>query len=162
MKRYKIILIVINLLAILAFVNYSAFQNEKIRDNGATIYLELTRGDLRKPLVQGDVINLRYAVTKGLFFDTLYRHGYVVVILDSNAIASRVRFQQFTYPKDANEYIIEYSKNTKELHIGPEQYFIQQGQSKKFESAKYGALRVDAAGKTLLMGLYDEQLKKIE
>lgn len=162
MKRYKIILIVINLLAILAFVNYAAFQNEKIRDNGATIYLELAGNGLKRPLVQGDVINLRYTVAKGLFFDTLYRQGYVVVRLDSNAIASRVRFQQFTYPKAANEYIIAYSKNAKELHIGPEQYFIQQGQSKKFESAKYGSLKVDAAGKTLLMGLYDSTLRKIE
>jgi uncharacterized membrane-anchored protein len=136
--------------------------NEKIRDNGATIYLELTKNDLKRPLVQGDVINLRYTVAKGLFFDTLYRHGFVVVKLDSNAIASRVRFQQFAYPKAANEFIMEYTKNSKELHIGPEQYFIQQGQSKNFESAKYGALKVDAVGKTLLMGLYDSTLKKIE
>lgn len=162
MKKYKIILIVINLMAILAFVNYSAFQNEKIRNTGVTIYLELTGNGLNRPLVQGDMINLRYTVAKGLFFDTVYRHGYVVVKLDSNAIATRVRFQQFAYPKAADEYILEYTKNSKELHIGPEQYFIQQGQSKKFESAKYGALRVDAAGKSLLMGLYDSTLKKID
>lgn len=162
MKRYKIILVVVNLLAILAFVNYSAFQNEKIRNNGVTIYLELAGNGLKRPLVQGDIIDLKYTVANGLFFDTLYRHGYVVVKLDSNAIASRLRFQQFAYPKAADEYILEYTKNSKELHIGPEQYFIQQGQSKKFESAKYGALRSDAAGKSLLMGLYDEQLKKIE
>ena len=162
MKKYKIILIVINLLAILAFVNYSAFQNEKIRNNGVTIYLEITGNGLNRPLVQGDIINLKYTVANGLFFDTLYRHGYVVVKLDSNSIASRVRFQKFAYPKAADEYIMEYTKNSKELHIGPEQYFIQQGQSKNFELAKYGALRVDAAGKSLLMGLCDSTLRKIE
>lgn len=162
MKRYKIILIAINLLAILSFVNYAAFQNEQIRNNGVTIYLELTGNGLNRPLVQGDMINLRYTVAKSLFFDTLYRHGYVVVKLDSNAIASRVRFQQFAYPKAKDEYIMECNKDSKGLHIGPEQYFIQEGGAKKFESAKYGALKVDAAGKSLLMGLYDEQLKKIE
>lgn len=162
MKRYKTILVMLNLLGLLAFVNYAAFQNEKIRDYGVTIYLELTGNGLKRPLVQGDVINLRYTIAKGLFFDTLYRHGYVVVKLDSNAFATRVRFQQFAFPKAADEYIIEYVKNTAELRIGPEQYFIQQGQSKKFESAKYAALKVDTAGKTLLMGLYDQQFKKIE
>ena len=162
MKKYKNILLVVNLVAILAFVNYSAVRNETIRNNGTSILFELYKDDLKKPFIQGDVMNLGYTVTQGLLFDTLYKRGYIVVTLDSNSIASRVRFQQFSYPIAAKEHIIEYSKNSKGIHIGPEQYFIQQGQSNKFRVAKYGSLQVDASGKALLMGLYDSTLRKIE
>jgi uncharacterized membrane-anchored protein len=162
MKIAKWILIVLNLSALLAFVNYSAIQNEKIFKDGKLIYLELIESTPKSPLIQGDVMNLKYTVAKGLLFDTVYKQGYIVVKLDSNSVAERIRFQHTILPKLENEYLIECKKGYYAVSIGAEQYFLQQGDAKKYTLAKYGALRVDASGKTLLMGLYDEHLKKIE
>ncbi len=162
MKTTKWALIIINLFALLAFVNYSAYNNEKIFKGGKLIYLELIESSPRSPLIQGDVMNLKYKVSKGFLFDTVYKNGFVVVKLDTNAIAERVRFQPNKLPKADNEYLIECKKGYFSVSIGAEQYFLQQGQQNKYEQAKYAALKVAADGKSLLMGLYDGGLKKIE
>ncbi len=162
MKKIKVILILLNLIALLAFVNYSAIQKEKILQDGTLIYLELIENNAKSPLIQGDMVALKYKIVQGLIFDTLYKRGFVVVKLDSNSIAERVRFQPKSVPINEQEYLIEYSKGFFSLNIGAENYFIQQGDAKKYALAKYGAVKVDASGNSLLMGLYDEHLKRIE
>jgi len=162
MKKIKVILILLNLIALLAFVNYSAIQKEKILRDGRLIYLELIANNPKSPLIQGDMVALKYKIVQGFIFDTLYKRGFVVVKLDSNSIAERVRFQPKAAPINEHEYLIEYSKGYFSLNIGAENYFIQQGDAKKYTIAKYGALKVDSNGNSLLMGLYDEHLKKIE
>ncbi len=162
MKSFKLILILLNLIALLAFVNYSSIQKEKILKDGKLIFLELIENNAKAPLIQGDMVSLKYKIVKGLIFDTLYKRGYVVVKLDSNSIAERIRFQQKPNPINENEYLIEYSKGYFSLNIGAENFFIQQGDAKKYAVSKYGAVKVDANGNSLLMGLYDEHLKKIE
>lgn len=162
MKKYKLILILLNLVGLLAFVNYSAIQKEALLKDGKLIYFELAAQNAKSPLIQGDMIRLKYKIVNGLVFDTLNKRGFVVVRLDSNSVAERVRFQPNTVPINANEYLVEYSKGYFSLNIGAENYFFQQGDAKKYELAKYGAVKVDALGNSLLMGLYDEHLKKIE
>jgi uncharacterized membrane-anchored protein len=162
MKRFKLILILLNLFALLAFVNYSAIQKEKILKDGKLVFLELIESNAKAPLIQGDMVRLKYMIVKGLIFDTLYKRGFVVVKLDSNSIAERIRFQPKTVPLYENEFLIEYSKGYFSLNIGAENYFIQQGDAKKYQVAKFGAVKVDTNGNSILMGLYDEHLKKIE
>ena len=162
MKKFKLILIILNLIVLFGFVNYSAFQKEKILENGKLIFLELIEQNAKSPLLQGDIVTLKYKIVKGLIFDTLYKRGYVVVTLDSNSIAERVRFQSKSFPINTNEYLIEYSKGYFSLNIGAENYFIQQGDTKKYALARYGGVKVDAYGNSLLLGLYDAHLKKIQ
>lgn len=162
MKKIRWTLAMLNLILLLAFVNYSAMQKERIVKAGKLIFLELVANDIKSPIVQGDVINLKYKIVKGLLIDTLYKRGYIVVKLDSNAIAERVRFQSNIMPKSADEKLIEYTKSYFSVNIGAEKFYIQQAGAKKYEQAKYGALRVDDSGNSLLVGLYDEHLKKIE
>ncbi len=162
MRKIKMIIILLNLVALLAFVNYSAIQKEKIIDNGKMIFLELIENNPKAPLIQGDMVNLKYKIVKGLILDTVYKRGFVVVKLDSNSIAERIRFQQKIIPRNNNEFLIEYSKGYFTLNIGAENYYIQQGSAKKYELAKYGGVKVDADGSSLLMGLYDEHFNKID
>lgn len=162
MKATKWTIIILNLVVLLAFLNYSALKNEKVFKDGKLIYLELIENNPKSPLIQGDMMNLKYKIGEGLLFDSLYKQGYVVVKLDSNAVAETIRFQQNKLPKTEGEYIIAYRKGYFSVSVGAEQYFLQQGHAKKYEHAKYGALSVDATGKSLLMGLYDAQFKKIE
>ena len=58
---------------------------------------------------------------------------------------------------------IEYtSKGWREINIGAESFFFQEGEAEKYDKAKYGGIKVDSEGNSLLIGLYDEKRKKIE
>jgi uncharacterized membrane-anchored protein len=48
-----------------------------------------------------------------------------------------------------------------QMHIGAESYFFEEGQAKKFEVARYGGIKVDDAGNSVLVGLYDKNHKLI-
>lgn len=48
------------------------------------------------------------------------------------------------------------------LAVGAESFFFQEGKGDLFEKAKYGGLRVDQKGNSVLIGLYDDELKLIE
>jgi uncharacterized membrane-anchored protein len=162
MKKFKIALILLNLFALLAFVNYSVIQKERILTNGKLIFLELIEQNTKTPLIQGNMVILKYKIVNGLNFDSLHKRGFIVVKLDLNSIAERIRFQTRSDSTKVSEYLIEYSKGYFSLNIGAENYYIQQGDAKKYELAKYGGVKVDAKGNSILLGLYDANLKKIE
>jgi uncharacterized membrane-anchored protein len=48
------------------------------------------------------------------------------------------------------------------LTIGADNYFFQEGSAKKFENAKYGLLKVDPDGNSILIGLCNEDGRLIE
>lgn len=162
MKKYKWLLILANLLILLFLFNNSIFKKERMLANGQLILLELAPVDPRS-LMQGDYMNLRYAISQEVRNDSTPKRGFVVVKLDSNRVAQRVRIQKEKTPLLDNEYLIEYTlKGWFNLNIGAESYFFQEGQGDKYEKAKYGGVTVDANGNSLLTGLYDETFQKIE
>jgi uncharacterized membrane-anchored protein len=74
-----------------------------------------------------------------------------------------VRFQEELTPLHKDEHLIKYtSLGKRSMNIGAESFFFQEGQAEKYETAKYGGVKIDKNGNCLLVGLYDEQLKKIE
>jgi len=162
MKKYKWIIIVLNLMIVLLYFNLSIFHKEQLLKGGHLVYLELAPVDPRS-LLQGDYMALRYSISRDIQYDSLPKRGYCVVTLDPAGIASLSRFQKDQTPLYSGEYLIEYTIPEKwQLHIGAESYFFQEGQAKKYEKAKYGGIKIDKAGNSLLVGLYDEQLHKIE
>ncbi|MBK7988560.1 MAG: GDYXXLXY domain-containing protein [Ignavibacteria bacterium] len=61
------------------------------------------------------------------------------------------------------EYLIKYyASNQWSVNIGAQSFFFQEGQAEKYAMAKYGGMKIDKDGNSLLVGLYDEQLRKIE
>lgn len=162
MKKYKWIIILINLIVLLVFFNNSIFKKEKLLSKGQLVLLELAPVDPRS-LMQGDYMRLRYAISNNLKADSISKRGFVVVKLEENGIAKRVRIQEDKTPINQNEFLIEYtSKNRWNINIGAESYFFQEGEGEKYEKAKYGGLKIDNNGNSLLIGLYDENLKRIE
>lgn len=162
MKKYKWIIILINLIVLLVFFNNSIFKKEKLLSKGQLVLLELAPVDPRS-LMQGDYMRLRYAISNNLKADSISKRGFVVVKLEENGIAKRVRIQEDYTPINQNEFLIEYtSKNRWNINIGAESYFFQEGEGEKYEKAKYGGLKIDNDGNSLLVGLYDENLKRIE
>jgi len=78
-------------------------------------------------------------------------------------IADSVRFQTEKTPLNEGEQLVKYfSRTSWSVSIGAESFFFQEGQAAKFEQAKYGGIMVDEDGNSILVGLYDEGLKRIE
>lgn len=163
MKQTKWIVIAVNLVLVLLFFNYAVIKKEITLKKGKLILLKLAPVDPRS-LMQGDYMNLRYAIGQSMwkYSDSLQFKGYCVVKTDLNNVASRVRFQSSKLPLNEGEILLKYRKRKNDIALGAESYFFQEGNAKKFEKAKYGAVRVDNKGNSILVGLYDENIKFIE
>jgi uncharacterized membrane-anchored protein len=162
MKKYRWIIILINLVILLLFFNFSILQKEELLTNGQLILLELAPVDPRS-LMQGDYMSLRYAMSNNINNDSISKRGYFVVKLEGNGIAKKVRIQDDKIPIGDNEFLIEYtSKGWRGINIGAESYFFQEGEADKYENAKYGGIKVDNQGNSILIGLFDENRKKME
>ena len=162
MKKYKWVIILVNLLLILGVFNYAMMKKENLLADGQLILLDLAPVDPRS-LMQGDYMDLRYAISQNINNDSIPKRGFCVVKLEENGIANKVRLQEKRTPLKENEFLIEYTANEYgEIHIGAESYFFQEGEGEKYEKAKFGGIKVDEKGNSLLIGLYDEKLKKIE
>lgn len=162
MKKYKWIIILVNLIILLGLFNNSIVKKEVLLSDGKLILLELAPVDPRS-LMQGDYMRLRYAISDNIKTDSIAKRGFCVVKLEENGIGKKVRIQDGRIPLNENEYLIEYtSKQRRGINIGTESYFFQEGEAEKYESAKYGGIKVDNEGNSLLIGLYDENRKKIE
>jgi len=206
MKKYKWHIIILNLVLLLGYFNYSVIKKEKLLDNGQLVLLELAPVDPRS-LMQGDYMALRYRISdifdndesfiidsvipyiemlnsdndsininvdsiiesnvsiRNSDFDAfdLPKRGYCVVRLDTCGVAKRVRFQKDISPLNDGEMLIKYNApNKRNVNIGAESFFFQEGHAEKYEQAKYGGLKIDKNGNSLLIGLYDENKNKIE
>lgn len=162
MKSYKVALILINLVVVLALFHYSVGRKEAILRNGRLILLQLAPVDPRS-LVQGDYMDLRYEIAGQDLPDPMPKRGYCVVRLDPGAVARKVRWQTGRQPLRAGEYLIEYTApNRWRPSIGAESYFFEEGQSASFQRAQYGGLKVDDRGNSVLVGLYDKDQRLIK
>ena len=162
MKKYKWIIILINLIILLVLFNNSVLQKEELLSDGQLVLLELAPVDPRS-LMQGDYMRLGYAISDNINSDSISKRGFCVVTLEENGIARKVRIQENKTPVNDNEFLLEYtSRKWGGINIGAESYFFQEGEAAKYENAKYGGIKVDDQGNSLLIGLYDENRKKIE
>ncbi len=162
MKKYKWLIILFNLIILLIYFNFSVSKKEELLKNGKLVLLPLAPVDPRS-LMQGDYMSLRYSISENIVAQNIPKRGFCVVHLDKNKIASKVRFQKEKLPLKKGEYLIEYtSSNSWNVNIGAESFFFQEGEAEKYEKAKYGGIKIDENGNSLLIGLFDEKLKEIK
>ncbi|WP_272148628.1 GDYXXLXY domain-containing protein [Tenacibaculum aiptasiae] len=162
MKKYKWILILLNFAILLVLFNRSIFQKEVLLENGQLVLFELAPVDPRS-LMQGDYMRLNYAISNNIDTDSIAKRGFCVIKLTENGIAEKVRMQGGKEPINEGEFLIRYNlKKWGRVSIGAESYFFQEGDAEKYEKAKYGGIKVDTQGNSLLVGLYDENRQKIE
>ena len=162
MKKYKLYIIIVNLILLLVYFNYSIVKKEALLKEGELVLLELVPVDPRS-LMQGDYMRLRYKISEDFNYESLPKRGYCVVVLDMEGRAEKVRFQKGLTPLNPNEYLIEYTAtNAWDVNIGAESFFFQEGDAERYEKAAYGGVKIDENGNSLLVGLYDDQLHKIE
>ena len=161
MKKIKSFLIIVNLIIIVLLFNISIFNKENILENGRLVLLELAPVDPRS-LMQGDYMQLNYRNDVSNLKD-IPKEGYCILYVLDNHKAIINRFQAEQQPLNPNEVLVKYKKDDNwRFTIGAESYFFQEGTADKYDSAKYGGLRVDENGVSILIGLYDSNLNLIK
>lgn len=156
------ILILLTAVIIIMVINGAIYQKEQLRTTGTTLLLELAPRDPRS-LIQGDYMVLRYQMAEWLERQHLINahEGDLVVEQDNQYVAHFKSLYDGQKPLDTNQYLLHFRQHDSQIYLGAESFFFQEGQAHYYESARYGELRVNAAGESILVGLRDAQLKPL-
>ncbi len=152
--------ILINLVILLVYFNFSIVKKENLLRQGQLILLELAPVDPRS-LMQGDYMRLNYSISNEDNTEKIPR-GFCVVTVDSDQVARFLRFQAHKTSIGENETIIEFNDIDGDVSIGSESFFFEEGKAKIYDKARYGGLKVSEKGESILVGLYDKDFQLIE
>ncbi len=155
--KLRILFLFLIALVVLGTINVLAYQREELAANGQVVFLELAPVDPRS-LLQGDYMRLRYALARNLPTNAA-RDGVVVVQLDEKRIARTARVYDPQTPLAAQEILLAYHQRERDVRIGPESFFFQEGHGANYSAARYAELRVSATGDVALVGLRGKDLQ---
>jgi uncharacterized membrane-anchored protein len=152
------------LVLIFFVVNGLTIQKISVLENGKTVLLRLAPVDPRS-LIQGDYMTLTYEVYDQ--FDTeqlkdLPHNGQIVVKLNQNSVATFLRFYQggeLANDEQLINYFIKKNEYSSRMRIGAESFFFQEGHANYYSAARYGELKVDSKGNSVLVGLRGEKFE---
>ena len=165
MNKVKNMLIIANLIALIGYFNWSILAKEKIIDQGDLVLLALAPVDPRS-LMQGDYMRLSYVINEVPDNLKVAKRGFCILKKNDKGFAERIRFQKELGKLKSDEIAIKYFSESNQyftrIHVGAESYFFEEGSAKRFENAKYGGLRIDKNGNSVLVGMYDEHLQQIK
>ncbi|MFP7409074.1 GDYXXLXY domain-containing protein [Aeromonas veronii] len=151
-------------LAILAGINATVWRYEHAMSSGEVVLLRLAPVDPRS-LMQGDYMRLNYEIARELTSrDTRANQDKgsdtLVIRLDAHQVATLVADgKQDRLASD--ERLLQVHQSERQWQIGPDAYFFEEGTGEQYEAARYGEFRLQADGKTLLVGLRDEAYQPI-
>ncbi len=141
------------LLLALGVANVAIAGKERLLTNGIPMLVELAPVDPRS-LIQGDYMRLEYRIARDMGYVDWPRDGRMVVALD-RGVASFVRRHDEASPLGPNEHLLRYRIRGGRVRIGTDAFYFQEGHAARFETARYGELRVDANGESVLRSLQD-------
>jgi uncharacterized membrane-anchored protein len=78
-----------------------------------------------------------------------------------DGLAAPVRLYDGATPPGSGELLVRYRYRSRQVNLGAASFFFQEGKAKKFQPARYGILKVDPAGNSILVGLADKDKKVI-
>jgi len=156
------ILILLTAIVIIMVINGAIYQKEQLRASGTTLLLELAPRDPRS-LIQGDYMVLRYQIAEWLEEQHVINshEGNLVVEQDNQHVAHFKSIYSGQTPLAANQHLLHFRQHDSQIYLGAESFFFQEGQAHYYEKARYGELRVNAAGESILIGLRDAELKPL-
>lgn len=169
---------------VLGAANLVIAQKESILRGGERVLLELAPVDPRS-LMQGDYMRLDYAIAREIrradgwqISSTLLRwlgepedasegwpeDGRIVVRRvaktspDGAVIEGVAEYvaPDAGAPIQPGQVYLRYRRRGGTLRVGTDAFYFQEGTADTYDRAKYGELRVDAAGDSVLVGLCDE------
>jgi len=134
---------------------------EGVKAEGKTVLLDLRPADPRA-LMMGDFMALRYAEERPMNLpDDLAPSGQFILTLDENKVGRFSRLADEN-PLSDSEVRINYIKQRWGVTFGAPRYYFQNGTAKTYEEADYGIFKIAPSGRAILVGLADENFKKIE
>ncbi|WP_429238893.1 GDYXXLXY domain-containing protein [Aeromonas veronii] len=151
-------------LAILAGINATVWRYERAMSSGEVVLLRLAPVDPRS-LMQGDYMRLNYEIARELTSrdaQTTQNKGSdtLVIRLDAHQVATLVADGK-PDRLASDERLLQVHQSERQWQIGPDAYFFEEGTGEQYEAARYGEFRLQADGKTLLVGLRDEAYQPI-
>jgi uncharacterized membrane-anchored protein len=160
MRRLRNAVVLLGLIGALLAAGLTIRAKEQILADGRTVLLELAPVDPRS-LIQGDYMALRYApkVLPGAPAETeLPAAGTAVLGIDGTGVAVYRRLDRGD-PLGADEVRLRYRSLLPhgDVRYGAESYFFEEGLAEAYQLARYGVLKVDEAGRSVLVGLADAE-----
>jgi uncharacterized membrane-anchored protein len=145
-------LLAIAVVLVLGAVNWSIVAKERIKTQGERIYLALAPVDPRS-LMQGDYMALRFELASNISADA---EGSAPLFVDARGIAT-------LNPSPATADLrIRYRVRHRQVWLGTNAYFFEEGTAARYEGARYGEFRIDRdSGEAVLVGLADENLEAL-
>lgn len=160
MTRWRSIILWSVALLVLITVNVMIVQKERLIAQGDSIFLELAPVDPRS-LIQGDYMQLRYAMAEDVQEIEHPNRGVVVIQLDKQRIATFVRLHDAQQPLSADEQLLTYHQQEGSLYFGADAFFFQEGNGLYYADAIYAELRVSDTGESVLIGLRGAELEEL-
>ena len=145
-------------LGVLALVNYSIFQKEQLLAKGRVVYLQLAPIDPRS-MMQGDYMALRFKLEMEVPWTENLRDQMAVVTLDDRGVAHFERFEEGDHNPEL--LVVRVRVRDGRVQIGADSFFFQEGDSKYYDNAKYGEVRLGKNGDVIIVALCDEDLKRL-
>ena len=146
--------------AVLGVLGWNVWRNEALIASGQEVLLALAPVDPRS-LMQGDYMRLRWDLereSRTLKDPT----GAVVLGLDGRRVGTVKRLADGS-PLAPEEMLFAVKADPRGgLILEPHSFLFQEGTAEAYEKAKFGIFRVAPDGRHLLVGLADEQARKIE
>ncbi|MGN5041259.1 GDYXXLXY domain-containing protein [Aeromonas sp. 3P] len=151
-------------LAILAGINATVWRYEHAMSSGEVVLLRLAPVDPRS-LMQGDYMRLNYEIARELTSRDARANqdkgsDTLVIRLDAHQVATLVADGK-PDRLASDERLLQVHQSERQWQIGPDAYFFEEGTAEQYEAARYGEFRLQADGKTLLVGLRDEAYQPI-
>ena len=148
-------------LAIVAGINTTVWRYERAMSSGEVVLLRLAPVDPRS-LMQGDYMRLNYEIARELASSDAREKGCdtLVIRLDAHQVATLVAAGK-PDRLASDERLLQVHQSERQWQIGPDAYFFEEGTGDLYQAARYGEFRLQADGKTLLVGLRDEAYQPI-
>ncbi len=175
--RWRLLVVLAGLLAILAAANWAIAQRENVLRHGQPVVLQLAPVDPRS-LMQGDYMALRYEVSDQVaellraspeLDEAVHGDGAGVLLLKADADGvHRLRGVLTTEqagrsaPSADGEAKLVFRLRDGDVRVVTDAWFFPEGQAKHYEQARYGLFKVDGRGKGLLVDLLDEQRRGLK
>ncbi len=161
MKLLRFGLIALGALAIAGLFGPQIKALEDIKRNGEMVLLELRPVDPRA-LMMGDFMALRYAEESPVGLpEALPTSGQFVLSLDEQKVG---RFERIAdgAALAKNEVLINFIRQKRGVTFGAPRYYFQNGTAEAYEAGEYGIFKIAPSGRAILVGLADENHKRIE
>ena len=145
--------------AVFAALGWNVWRSEALIAAGDEVLLALAPADPRS-LMQGDYMRLRWDIERTSTDVT--GAGVVVLTLDAARIGRFARHASDGAPGPGEIAFRVARARGGGLSIEPHSFLFQEGTADAYAKAKYGIFRVAPDGRHLLVGLADENARRID